>query len=579
VEHSPRKGMSMTPPKLATYPEYCDLVMKGGITSGVVYPAAVYSLHDKHKFRSIGGASAGAIAAAATAAAELGRDAGGFEKLNGLSTELTRDGFLQSLFQPAKPMRASFDLLFALQRKKGRVQKAGLVASTLLRRFIGWAVVAVGVTVGYLGLMVTRFDGALARGDWIAWALLALPLLIALGMGVVAGLAVRLVKIGTQHLPDNKFGMCSGMPVGKGDALTPWLYEKIQACAGRDVKRPVTFADLKEGEITLQMMTTDLAEASPLRLPLEPGRDYLFSLEEFVELFPEPVISHLREVCPVEAAADDEHPELRRFPRGDLPIIVATRMSLSFPLLLSAVPLWTERNRVYVKHWLSDGGIGSNFPIHFFDAWLPTRPTFGLNFVSDSSPAATNPDEISYGHRTGGRVRIDKLFTFLHQILETMQNWRDKVQAELPGFRDRIQDIPLGPEEGGMNLTMDPETVQRLVRKGHRAGEVLQEGFAKEWHDHRLRRYQSLMHQLQINIMGEEGKGPGMRRVYAETGVRGDVIAAKNQVLPKDWGPTAASETEELFKSAGDWGPDGAIDFITERPLKPPRVMRVTPDI
>ena len=130
-----------------------------------------------------------------------------------------------------------------------------------------------------------------------------------------------------------------------------------------------------------------------------------------------------------------------------------------------------------------------------------------------------------------------------------------------------------------MNLTMDPETVQRLVRKGHRAGEVLQEGFAKEWHDHRLRRYQSLMHQLQINIMGEEGKGPGMRRVYSETGVRGDVMAAKNQALPKDWGPTAASETEELFECAGDWGPDGAIDFITERPLKPPRVMRVTPDI
>jgi len=140
------KGNAMTPERLATYPEYCDLVMKGGITSGVVYPAAVYSLHDKHKFRAIGGASAGAIAAGATAAAELGRDSGGFEKLNGLSTELTRDGFLQGLFQPAKPMRASFDLLFAIQRKKGKFQKAALVTSTLIRRFLGWGVVAVGVT-------------------------------------------------------------------------------------------------------------------------------------------------------------------------------------------------------------------------------------------------------------------------------------------------------------------------------------------------------------------------------------------------------------------------------------------------
>ena len=454
----------MTSERLATYPEYCDLVMKGGITSGVVYPAAVYSLHENHKFRSIGGASAGAIAAAATAAAELGRASGGFEKLNGLSTELTEEGFLQGLFHPAKPMRASFDLLFALQRRKGRVQKGVLVASTLLRRFLVWGLVAAAVTIGYFGIMVARFDGAISRGDWAGWALLSVPLVIALGVGILAGLAVRAVRIAARHLPENRFGMCSGMPTGSGAALTPWLYAKIQDCAGRDAGEPLTFADLKAGGITLQMMTTDLTQARPLRVPFEVGRDYLFSLEEFGELFPEPVISHLRSVCPVEIKADGERPELRRFPREDLPIIVATRMSLSFPVLLSAVPLWTERDGIYVRHWLSDGGIGSNFPIHFFDAWLPTRPTFGLNFTTTNSPVSSDPGEIAYGHRTGGRVRIDKLFTFLRQILETMQNWRDKAQAELPGFSDRIQDIPLGPGEGGMNLTMDPATVQRLVR-------------------------------------------------------------------------------------------------------------------
>jgi predicted acylesterase/phospholipase RssA len=34
------------------------------------------------------------------------------------------------------------------------------------------------------------------------------------------------------------------------------------------------------------------------------------------------------------------------------------------------------------QNWFSDGGIASNFPIHFFDAWLPRRPTFGVNLVS-----------------------------------------------------------------------------------------------------------------------------------------------------------------------------------------------------
>ena len=40
----------------------CDLVMKGGITSGIVYPAAILRLKDKYRFRNIGGTSAGAMA-------------------------------------------------------------------------------------------------------------------------------------------------------------------------------------------------------------------------------------------------------------------------------------------------------------------------------------------------------------------------------------------------------------------------------------------------------------------------------------------------------------------------------------
>src|SRR6476469_8431880 len=51
----------------------CDLVMKGGITSGVVYPKAVVRLARRYRIRSIGGPSVGAIAAALTAAAEYWR--------------------------------------------------------------------------------------------------------------------------------------------------------------------------------------------------------------------------------------------------------------------------------------------------------------------------------------------------------------------------------------------------------------------------------------------------------------------------------------------------------------------------
>ena len=51
----------------------CDIVMKGGITSGVIYPLAVCELAQTYRLHSVGGASAGAIAAAAAAAAEVGR--------------------------------------------------------------------------------------------------------------------------------------------------------------------------------------------------------------------------------------------------------------------------------------------------------------------------------------------------------------------------------------------------------------------------------------------------------------------------------------------------------------------------
>src|SRR5690348_13206211 len=53
----------------------CDLTMRGGTTSGVVYPLAVCAMAERYVFRSVGGASAGAIAASATAAAEFGRTA------------------------------------------------------------------------------------------------------------------------------------------------------------------------------------------------------------------------------------------------------------------------------------------------------------------------------------------------------------------------------------------------------------------------------------------------------------------------------------------------------------------------
>lgn len=99
----------------------CDIIMKGGITSGVVFPEAVLKLAQSYRFRSIGGTSAGAIAAAVGAAAEYGRETKGFEKLSKIPEELGDQ--LSSMFQPdprGAPLYEAFDAL-VLEKSKLRL--------------------------------------------------------------------------------------------------------------------------------------------------------------------------------------------------------------------------------------------------------------------------------------------------------------------------------------------------------------------------------------------------------------------------------------------------------------------------
>ncbi|NJR66798.1 MAG: hypothetical protein HC772_18180 [Leptolyngbyaceae cyanobacterium CRU_2_3] len=98
----------------------CDLVMKGGITSGIVYPRIVLKLagEGKYRFRNVGGTSAGAIAAAVMAAAEFGRETGGFPRFHELSQKLAEPGFLFNLFQPSPSLKP---LMYTLLEVSGKI--------------------------------------------------------------------------------------------------------------------------------------------------------------------------------------------------------------------------------------------------------------------------------------------------------------------------------------------------------------------------------------------------------------------------------------------------------------------------
>src|SRR6478609_10232533 len=144
----------------ASYPlrsdvtQECDLVMKGGITSGVVYPLAACELARTRKFVNIGGSSAGAIAACMVAAAECGRDNGGFNRLAALPSEIGPT--LPKLFTAGPRTRTAHAALMAwLDPKATRPTKVRRVVVTLVRsqsrRF------AIGVLISVIAAVLIAF--------------------------------------------------------------------------------------------------------------------------------------------------------------------------------------------------------------------------------------------------------------------------------------------------------------------------------------------------------------------------------------------------------------------------------------
>jgi hypothetical protein len=152
--------------------------------------------------------------------------------------------------------------------------------------------------------------------------------------------------------------------------------------------------------------------------------------------------------------------------------------------------------------WFSDGGISSNFPVHFFDALLPSHPTVGLNlrpFHPDRTESANEEENVwmPEGHNSGildWWYRFDgDVGGFLGNVVRTMQNRVDDAQMRNAGTRDRVAHVSLTEKQGGMNLTMEPEVIGRLTARGRAAGRLLAGRFSQPpaepadlgWDDHR----------------------------------------------------------------------------------------------
>ena len=585
----------LTDPQAYTRPQkFCDIVMKGGITSGVAYPLAVCELARNYSFKNIGGASAGAIAAAAAAAAEYSRrtgrareDGSGFVGLSKLPTWLSGEGNLARLFQPNPSTKPLFSILNrSLELTGGGFKKFLFLLPTAWRNFPIWALggiivsllLALPLILGSL-LIGLSVDSPSAPFERLAWLLLfgygslfTLVLVILItSVFVTIGLVLRI----RSSIPENFYGLTTGLldPQGRDDArpaLTTWLADEIDRLAGKPHRsEPLTFGDLwgaasdldrehlpnekKAWGVNLQMMTTNLTLGRPYRLPFDDdSTEYFYDPAEWSKFFPAYIMKwledHPREPTETEPARRNRQAvEWKSFaPRKplpapkDIPIVIAARMSLSFPVLISAVPLWTiDRSRVLKdkktgaerppqleRCLFSDGGISSNFPIHFFDQALPRWVTFGINLQSfhpdfKPDPNDTNPDQsqFSYLVRNNGAGRADmwdrfdaqpsglaRLTGFFGALINTMYNWADNAQVRVPGYRDRVVHIFQTDTEGGMNLNMKSEVIRALSERGRFAGVKLRERFMGNdgspltWDNHRWIRYRSMMSLLEKTL-------------------------------------------------------------------------------
>lgn len=502
----------------------CDLIMRGGITSGVVFPKAITRLARTYKFVSIGGTSAGSIAAVMAAAAEYRRATGttaaeqdaGFAVIDGMADDLARN--LKTLFQPSPQTRPLFDIAMRVIASGG--SRSAFLAGALSAFRVPAAMAA---APGLLLLLWALYTANV-------WAFIVAVLVLLVGPAVA--IAVCLWRAVTVVLPAHDFGICSGLRTDASAplAFTDWIAKKLDEAAGLDPDsegyRPLTAGDLRTAggwapsgdgraaRIKVASVTTDLASGRPYQLPIG-TKIFSFRRSEFERLFPTRIIAYLtRKENELKngtggAFRDAEgNSDYYRLPDGDdFPILLVARMSLSFPGLISAVPLYridyTVMNEsgergVLVRCLFSDGGITSNFPIHFFDALLPRRPTFGISLGSIDKrefptgtpipPAARVFLPIRAGQGAASAAHaITGLMNFTGAILDTARNWQDTLQSRLHGYRERIVEIRLDDEaEGGLNLDMKPSTVNDLVGFGDDAADKLLRAFIFD--EHRWRR-------------------------------------------------------------------------------------------
>ena len=549
---------------------YCDLILTGGVTSAIAYPSAIFALATAYRFNAIGGSSSGAGSAALAAAAEYRRRHGsseGFrillERTDEVSHSFNRRTGLEWLFQPAvEHLRLFKALVPGFAKADGKTGE--LLKGVAAAYAVPWLAGVVLFAAAFLGLLVWLAP----QGPWaIFWTALLGALVLVFGLV----LAVWLLWRDVARVVETDYGLCSGLrrvPGAPRPPLTEWLHALIQELAGLSPDgSPLSFADLAQApgsprdtmgdlseagaqSIKLQMFTANVTHGRPYVLPLkDEDAPLYFKPREMRCLFPDSVVQHMMDHSEQQLDAAPNEDSLWRLPTAQLPIVVAARMSVSFPVLFMAVPFWapegtgtgtgTGKPLKYKRCLFADGSLCSNFPIHLFDSLVPPWPTFGISLhklpkVEPGAAPASDEGCCQLGGRSLDDVvalpsnhhdpvperwnffddkpgQFGRLKGFIGAMFDTTTDWKDAAQARLLGVRDRVVRVGLPADVGGLNIRMNRQQIRCLAELGGEAARKLlkrfaqpssAQGVASGWAEHRWVRFNLLRECLSSTLSG-----------------------------------------------------------------------------
>jgi hypothetical protein len=333
---------------------------------------------------------------------------------------------------------------------------------------------------------------------------------------VLAGAAGVLASVGSlallacSALPRAGYGLCPGSAgtiLGSGSALkegpdcepvTDWLAHTLDQLAGLDeADGPLTFRHLWGHDrpsndncgarrVDLQMTATNLTSGRSVRLPSE-TRNYLFCPHEMAPLFPPYVIEQLLSggvsspgSARVWCCPDHKDPLVPLPPPPEMPVIFAVRLSMGFPILLAAVPLFTvtdgcDGDIEPSRCWLSDGGIRNNFPIDLLDVPGSKRPIFGLLVKNRGdcgswlfSVCASAKRFLPHAISNEG-----SLLCFVLRVVSVFLNSRGDGTLTSREDAVTVAEIPVEKGEGSLNIGMGSHGLLLLAARGWHAGHAL----------------------------------------------------------------------------------------------------------